>query len=97
MWLRFDPHAGHEQTGRWPAFVVSPRSYRSYTWRVGLALFCPLTSRVKGHPCEVLNVSDIQQSCVWFEAALQRFGDTGRPGTPAPAAVFDIKGHTETG
>ncbi len=51
VWLQFDPHAGHEQAGRRPAFVVSPRAYNS---KVGLALVCPITSRVKGYPFEVL-------------------------------------------
>ena len=50
VWLRFDPQAGHEQAGRRPAFVVSPRAYNR---KVGLALFCPITSRVKGYPFEV--------------------------------------------
>ena len=50
VWLHVDPRDGHEQAGRRPAFVVSPRSYNR---RVGLALFCPLTSRVKGYPFEV--------------------------------------------
>ena len=50
VWLQFDPQAGHEQAGRRPAFVVSPRSYNR---KVGLALFCPVTSRVKGYPFEV--------------------------------------------
>jgi mRNA interferase MazF len=31
--------------------VVSPRAYNK---RVGLALFCPITSQVKGYPFEVL-------------------------------------------
>ncbi len=48
--LQFDPQAGHEQAGRRPAFVVSPRAYNK---KVGLALFCPITSRVKGYPFEV--------------------------------------------
>jgi len=51
VWLQFNPHAGHEQAGRRPAFVVSPRAYNR---KVGLALFCPITSRVKGYPFEVL-------------------------------------------
>lgn len=51
VWLRFDPQAGHEQAGRRPALVVSPRAYNK---RVGLALFCPVTTRVKGYPFEVL-------------------------------------------
>lgn len=51
VWLEFDPQVGHEQAGRRPACVVSPRSYNR---RVGLALCCPLTTRVKGYPFEVL-------------------------------------------
>ena len=50
VWLQFDPRAGHEQAGLRPAFVVSPRAYNK---KVGLALFCPITSRVKGYPFEV--------------------------------------------
>ncbi len=51
VWLEFDPRVGHEQAGRRPALVVSPRAYNG---KVGLALFCPITSRVKGYPFEVL-------------------------------------------
>jgi mRNA interferase MazF len=50
VWLLFDPQPGQEQAGRRPAFVVSPRAYNK---KVGLALFCPITSRVKGYPFEV--------------------------------------------
>ena len=50
VWLSFDPQAGHEQTGRRPAVVISPRAYNG---RVGLAIFCPITSQVKGYPFEV--------------------------------------------
>ena len=48
--LQFTPQAGHEQAGHRPALVISPRSYNR---RVGLALFCPVTSQVKGYPFEV--------------------------------------------
>ena len=51
VWLQFNPRAGHEQAGLRPALVISPRAYNQ---RVGLALFCPVTSRVKGYPFEVL-------------------------------------------
>lgn len=51
VWLRFDPQAGHEQAGRRPALVISPRAYNR---KVGLALFCPITSIVKGYPFEVV-------------------------------------------
>jgi len=50
VWLQFDPQAGYEQAGRRPALVISPKSYNG---RVGLALFCPLTTSVKGYPFEV--------------------------------------------
>jgi mRNA interferase MazF len=51
VWLEFNPQVGHEQAGRRPALVVSPGSYNR---KVGLALFCPVTSQVKGYPFEVV-------------------------------------------
>src|SRR5260370_14729804 len=50
VWITLDPQAGHEQAGRRPALVLSPSVYNR---RVGLALFCPITSQVKGYPFEV--------------------------------------------
>jgi len=50
IWLTFDPQAGHEQAGRRPALVLSPRSYNQ---KSGLALVCPVTNQLKGYPFEV--------------------------------------------
>jgi len=50
VWLTFNPQAGHKQAGRRPAVVLSPKAYNG---KVGLALFCPITSQVKGYPFEV--------------------------------------------
>lgn len=50
VWLDFDPQAGHEQSGRRPAFVLSPAAYNGKT---GLMLCCPITTQVKGYPFEV--------------------------------------------
>jgi mRNA interferase MazF len=50
VWLSFDPQAGHEQAGHRLALTVSPRSYNA---KIGLGLFCPITSQVKGYPFEV--------------------------------------------
>ena len=50
VWLTFYPQAGREQAGRRPALVLSPASYNR---RSGLALVCPITSRIKGYPFEV--------------------------------------------
>jgi mRNA interferase MazF len=50
VWLQFNPQSGSEQAGRRPALVISPKAYNR---RVGLAIVCPITSRVKGYPFEV--------------------------------------------
>ena len=51
VWLNFNPQAGHEQSGRRPAIVLSPVAYNR---KVGLALFCPITNQIKGYPFEVI-------------------------------------------
>ncbi|MBE9064739.1 endoribonuclease MazF [cf. Phormidesmis sp. LEGE 11477] len=50
VWLDFRPQIGREQSGRRPAIVLSPASYNR---KVGLAIFCPITSKIKGYPFEV--------------------------------------------
>jgi mRNA interferase MazF len=51
VWITLNPQAGREEAGRRPAVVVSPKSYNG---KVGLAIFCPITSQIKGYPFEVL-------------------------------------------
>ena len=51
IWINFNPQAGHEQSGRRPAIVLSPQSYNG---KVGLCLLCPITNKAKGYPFEVL-------------------------------------------
>lgn len=48
--LDFQPQAGREQSGRRPALILSPKDYNIKT---GLAIACPITSKVKGYPFEV--------------------------------------------
>ena len=50
VWITFAPQSGHEQSGHRPALVLSPRKYNEKT---SLALFCPVTSKVKNYPFEV--------------------------------------------
>ena len=50
VWLTFDPQAGHEQRGRRPALILSPRAYNA---KARLALACPVTSHANGYPFEV--------------------------------------------
>ncbi len=56
VWLEFNPRVGHEQSGIRPALVISPVEYNI---KVGLAIFCPITSKEKGYPFEVkVNAGD---------------------------------------
>jgi mRNA interferase MazF len=51
MWIYFDPTKGRDQSGRWRAVVVSPAAF---TENSGLAVVCPITSRVRPFPTSVV-------------------------------------------
>ena len=51
VWINFEPQTGKEQKGRRPAVVISNSRYNKV---VGLAIFCPITSKIKGYPFEVI-------------------------------------------
>jgi mRNA interferase MazF len=51
VWLEFDPQAGHEQAGHRPALVLSPARYNGPR---GMMICCPMTSRIKAYPFEVI-------------------------------------------
>ena len=51
VWITLNPQLGHEQAGRRPAVVISPQSYNE---KVGLAIFCPISTKIKGYSFEVL-------------------------------------------
>ena len=51
VWLNFTPQSGHEQAGRRPAVVLSPKAYNR---RAGLAVCVPVTNQIKGYPFEVV-------------------------------------------
>ena len=51
VWLSFDPQAGHEQAGHRPAAVLSPAAYNAKT---SLMVCCPMTTRIKNYPFEVV-------------------------------------------
>ena len=55
VWLQFDPQAGHEQAGHRPALVLSPARYNKIR---GMMICCPMTSRIKGYPFEVVVSQD---------------------------------------
>ncbi len=51
VWLNFTPQQGHEQAGVRPALVLSPYEYNK---KSGLMVTCPVTSKIKGYPFEVV-------------------------------------------
>ena len=49
IWMNFSPQAGHEQSGRRPAIVLTSKEYNTRTSRF---IVCPITSQVKGYSFE---------------------------------------------
>ena len=57
VWANFSPQSGREQSGRRPAIVLTTRRYNANS---GLMIVCPITSKSKGYPFEVIiNTSEI--------------------------------------
>ena len=61
VWLSFDPQAGHEQAGHRPALVISPAAYNR---KAGLMVCCPMSTKIKGYPFEVVTSIDGVDSAV---------------------------------
>jgi mRNA interferase MazF len=61
VWLQFNPQASHEQAGHRLALVVSPQSFNRSS---GMAVFCPLTTKIKGYPFEVLEEIEGEPSAI---------------------------------
>jgi mRNA interferase MazF len=80
VWFELDPQAGHEQVGHRLALTLSPLKYNA---KVGLGLFCPITTQVKGYPFEVafpaggktvgVVLSDQVKSLDWRVRGARRF------------------------
>jgi len=91
VWLQFNPRAGSEQAGHRPALVISPRSYNQ---RVGLALVCPITSRIKGYPFEVEVPRGIGTEgailCDQIKSLVWRVRKAKRIGSVPPAVLQEV-------
>lgn len=61
VWLAFDPQQGKEIQKTRPALVISPEKYNQ---KSGLALFMPITSKVKNYPFEVIIADPLIQGVV---------------------------------
>jgi len=51
VWIDLNPTKGREQAKVRPALVISPKAYNQKT---DLAIMCPITSKQKGYPFEVV-------------------------------------------
>ncbi|QDC39994.1 endoribonuclease MazF [Sphingobium fuliginis] len=90
VWLNFDPQAGHEQAGHRPALVLSPAAYNRVR---GMMICCPMTSKIKGYPFEVLTsqnlpsavLADQLKSVDWMTRKATK------KGTVSQAALLEIQ------
>jgi mRNA interferase MazF len=90
VWINFDPQSGHEQAGHRPAVVLSPAFYNEKT---SLILCCPMTTKIKNYPFEVMVagpspsvvLADQLKSLDW------RARGARRKGTVSPAELADVR------
>lgn len=90
VWLDFVPQANHEQSGHRPALVLSPAAYNA---RTSLMLCCPMTTKVKGYPFEVILagrkpsavLADQVKSLDWKARRAKRKGKA------SPAELSDVR------
>jgi mRNA interferase MazF len=61
VWVDLNPTRGHEQRGKRPALVLSPKIFND---KAGLILACPITSQRKGYPFEVDITAGVIQGVV---------------------------------
>ena len=87
VWLNFTPQSGHEQSGRRPAVVLSPKAYNI---RSGLIVCVPITNQIKGYPFEVMlsgsGTTGASQDSCRLTHATNRFKFSGCTGLRIPAS-----------
>lgn len=84
IWTDFDPTRGREQAGRRPALVVSSAAFTKYT---GLAVVCPITSRVRPFPTSVVLPAGLPISGEILTSHIRSIDTAARPIRYAGAAV----------
>jgi mRNA interferase MazF len=84
VWLRFDPQAGHEQSGRHPA---------RYNGARGMAICCPMTTKIKGYVFEVV-ITDRPPSAILADQIRSldwRARRAVRKGAAEPRVVAEVR------
>src|SRR5215471_21748133 len=86
IWTDFDPTRGREQAGRRPALVVSSALFTENT---GLAIVCPITSRVRPFPTSVVLPPGLPIAGEILTSHIRSIDTQARPIRYAGAAVPD--------
>jgi mRNA interferase MazF len=86
IWTDFDPTMGREQAGRRPALVVSSAAFTENT---GLAIVCPITSRVRPFPTSVILPASLPIAGEILTSHIRSIDTQARPIRYAGAAVSD--------
>jgi len=86
IWTDFDPTKGREQAGRRPALVVSSAAFTENT---GLAIVCPITSRVRPFPTSVILPASLPIAGEILTSHIRSIDTQARPIRYAGAAVSD--------
>jgi mRNA interferase MazF len=84
IWTDFDPTRGREQAGRRPALVVSSAVFTENT---GLAVVCPVTSRIRPFPTSVVLPTGLPISGEILTSHIRSIDTQVRPVRYAGAAV----------
>ncbi len=91
VWLNFSPQQGHEQAGRRPAIILSPKSYNQ---KSKLALACPITTKIKRYPFEVRIKADKIDGVVLADQ-VKNLDWTMRDMSFAERAPYEVLEHTQ--
>ncbi len=86
IWTDFDPTKGRKQAGRRPALVVSSAAFTENT---GLAIVCPITSRVRPFPTSVVLPSSSPIAGEILTSHIRSIDTQARPIRYAGVAVSD--------
>jgi mRNA interferase MazF len=84
IWIDFDPTGGREQSRRRPALVVSPAAF---TENSGVAVVCPITSRMRPIPTSVMLPAGMPTAGEILTSHIRAIGTYARPVRYAGAAV----------
>ena len=91
VWTDFDPTRGREQAGKRPALVVSSALFVENT---GLAVVCPITSRVRPFPTSVVLPAGLPISGEILTSHVRSIDTMARPiryaGAKVPRAIAQL-------